>query len=546
MSFFHSIPFSILIAMTTANAVWAQGPYFEVCPFLNSYACATGLPDTDLDGVEDFLIAQENNFVRVYSGATQTLRLDLYQANPNLDRRVGYSVASLGDVNGDGLGDFAMGTPDDVATAGGNPVFIFSGFDGTQIMAIASPAGEFRFGGRLAGLGDVNGDGVPDLAIASTNHMGTLGGNQGAVYCHSGSDGTLLWMVEGAQVGGLFGVWISNVGDLNSDGVADLGVGAKNALMTQGFEGRLRILSGVDGQTLWTAHGLEPNENLGEFVGPVGDVDLDGIPDVGASGKVVQLTTGHHIMRAFSGATGQLLWSLEGAADDVPIHQIHGSRMAFAPVGDANRDGWPDVAIGEPQALPWGRVWIASGADQRLLAEYASTSNTRWGSLVVPVGDPNRDGELDVLAMGQPTDCAVLLSRVQVVGSTPCSSTPNSTGEEGQLLAAGSLEASDQHLQLVASRLPDQALTQFIASRSGGLTVMPGSHGGVLCLGGTIYRYRRLVGVAEAGSYSVFLPFMPTSVYQPTLLAGQSWHFQAWYADGGGGQFTNSALVTFQ
>ncbi len=534
---------------------FGQSVYFEECALPGGYSCATALADTDGDGVEDFFLGIRGVVARVYSGATRSPRYDLFALDPNFDPDQGYSVASLGDVNGDGLGDFALGAPYPSLNTPfpPSPVRIYSGWDGALLLTIPNPPQEARFGGRLAGLGDVNGDGIPDLAINSTTHVGTLGGIQGAVYCHSGANGVLLWLAEGPEIQSQFGTWISRMDDLDGDGVDELLVGAKHTDGAWVDAGQVQVLSGATGQKLLTIEGTADRQNLGDMVGPIGDVDLDGIPDIGASGLELLSSGDHrHLLHAYSGATGALLWSFAGS--QAPGQTQIVDRMPFAPIGDADRDGVPDLAVGDSAfgttGPSVGRVVVVSGADQSLLSDVRSLSpGPGFGHLVVPAGDPNRDGEQDFLSLRYASfpRCLTLASRLRFVGQVACTSTPNSLGKNGLLRVAGSEVAKDERLQLLVSDVPDQALTVLLAGTNSLATPMPGNHAGVLCLGGNIYRYYRLVGVAAGGEFSAFLPFQPSTPNLPALIVGQTWYFQAWHSDGpGGGNFTNSVEVVLQ
>ena len=110
-----------------------------------------------------------------------------------------------------------------------------------------------NFGSALTNLGDLNGDGVPDLAVGAYRDEATSGGDseEGAVHIlFMNSDGTAASTVKisdnenggptGLESSDLFGSALTNLGDLNGDGVPDLAVGAYQDEATSGGDSRRR------------------------------------------------------------------------------------------------------------------------------------------------------------------------------------------------------------------------------------------------------------------------------------------------------------------
>lgn len=166
------------------------------------------------------------------------------------DDRFGSAIAGIGDLDGDGITDLAVGAPnaDDGVTDAGAVWILFMNDDGTVDSSekISRIAGGFNgtiraddhFGAALAGIGDLNNDGIPDLAVGAPG-KDERGPERGAVWIlFLNSDGSVLdeQLIadrEGDFEGRLrdddrFGSALASVRDLNNDGIQDLAVGAPN------------------------------------------------------------------------------------------------------------------------------------------------------------------------------------------------------------------------------------------------------------------------------------------------------------------------------
>ncbi len=248
------------------------------------------LDDVDGDGVLDLACADQPyaqnsslgfGWVRVYSGKDGTLIWDIYQ-DPEVNS-FELKVASAGDLNGDGRGDFVVGNP--FATAAGGPpnagvVTAYSGMDASVIWQVSGDATYNWFGQGLANVGDVDGDLVDDLLVAAPN-AGSI--TEGQAYLHSGATGTRFLTVSGTQSYGYMGYTaVEAAGDVNGDGVPDLLLGSDTAddPGSGGWDyGRAHVFSGADGTLLYEYGGAYYYHQLGNFVTGTGDVNNDGFDD---------------------------------------------------------------------------------------------------------------------------------------------------------------------------------------------------------------------------------------------------------------------------
>jgi hypothetical protein len=139
------------------------------------------------------------------------------------------SVAGVGDINGDGLPDLAVaaGGEDSGESASGN-VYLFSG-DGSLLYALPSPSPTFlgNFGTAVDGMPDVDNDGSSDFVVGAKSE-GTNGNNAGLVYLFSGNDGAVIKTLrsDDPEDGGKFGADVAYAGDTEGDNIPDVVSGA--------------------------------------------------------------------------------------------------------------------------------------------------------------------------------------------------------------------------------------------------------------------------------------------------------------------------------
>lgn len=141
---------------------------------------------------------------------------------------------------------------------------------------------------------------------------------------------------------------------------------------------------------------------------------------------------------------------------------------------------------------------------------------------------------------------------VGAIGKAVCVVNRNSTGARGKVDAFGSDIATDNNFTLVASDLPPQQFGIFIVSRDTGF--VPSTSGASLCLAGAISRITgpgQVLSSGAAGQFSLALDLtaMPTHSGFTTVMAGQSWSFQAWHRDVAGSfgyGFADATTVDFR
>lgn len=254
-----------------------------------------------------------------------------------------------------------------------------------------------RLGYSLASIGDVDGDTVPDFVVGAPRIVMKKPGYVEAI---SGKDGHALYHLDGQAVADCFGISVCAVGDLDHDARTDFAVGAVNwrAGMRIRGAGYVRVFSGATGTLLRELRGGVSEEQFGLHVFGAPDLDGDQTPDILVSSPVLDRDDDSALasVRAYSGESGALLFEIKGKSRE----EVLGASVAF--IDDANGDGRPDVLIGVPYrtALDYngGYVGFYSGADGSQFAElHGSPEDSAFGSFVATGADLDNDGVSEIL-----------------------------------------------------------------------------------------------------------------------------------------------------
>lgn len=302
--------------------------------------------DMDLDTFPDYAVGAPGagpagGQVTVFSGLTGFVIWSVQGVSSGPVGTFGESVQGLGDVDLDNYPDFAVAAPfEQVSTGDNGRIYVFSGRTGAEMYSIYNNTGHTLQGVSLAGGGDWNNDGTPDIATGtcdSNTWPCFANSHPHKVAIYSGNNGAFITEFTGALG---FGRALAFVGDLDTDGHDELLVGAPAHDNGKGWAG---VYSPGAGSYLYQYTGTS-GAQLGAAVAGGCDINGDNVPDflIGAPVEDTVNNTNSGAVHVHDGNTGLELHLIPGATASDQFG------VSVACIGDVTCDGVDDFAVGAP------------------------------------------------------------------------------------------------------------------------------------------------------------------------------------------------------
>ena len=347
------------------------------------------MPDLNGDGLPELVVGATGTgevewraaMVQVFSYGVEAPILAFSGNRLGLSREAlfGASVAGLDDVDGDGTPDIAAGAPGE----GSGAVLILSGALCDVFRTLTGPADAGGYGSAMAPIGDLDGDGRPEIIVGAPGRGGGPGGRGLAQVVSPGTGRVLHEFRSGLEGDGL-GAAVAGGRDLDGDGTPDFAIASRGHGGKSGCDGRVQLRSGRDGSALYS-HAL----SLVAYPGAVrvqfaGDLSGDGRPEILVGAAGTEANGGEvSFLRILSGADGSLLHTISSCDRDwamgegEPRRRYRQDRLGSglgwlvraAGIGDVDGDGLEDVLLGTPTdshvSRDSGSAHVFSGAALR-------------------------------------------------------------------------------------------------------------------------------------------------------------------------------------
>jgi hypothetical protein len=356
---------------------------------------SVAVADVNGDGKPDVVVANVCSASGCGSGSASVL---LGNGNGTFQGAASYSAGgqnassvAVADVNGDGKPDMIAANQCAInSCANGSVSVLLGNGDGTfQTEVSYASGGEYSYSVAVA---DVNGDGKPDVMVASNCAINSCANGSVGVLLGNG-DGTFQTAVSYSSGGeSTFSVAVA---DVNGDGKPDLIVANACASSSNCANGSVSVLLGNGDGTFQTAVSYSSGGEDAFFVA-VADVNGDGKPDLLVASECV--SNGN----CTNGSVNVLLGNGDGTFQTAVSYGSGGAYAFSVAVGDMNGDGKPDLVVANEctsnSNCTNGAVSVLLGNGDGTFQTALATSTPELPSAIqsLALADFNGDGKLDV------------------------------------------------------------------------------------------------------------------------------------------------------
>jgi hypothetical protein len=345
--------------------------------------CVT-IGDLDGDGKPDLAVVNYGaNTVSVFrnTSTSGTITSGSFATKVDFATGTGANSVTIGDIDGDGKQDLVT------ANYSGNTVSVFRNTSSSGSITAGSFATKVDFATGTApssaAIGDIDGDGKPDLATANNS------GNTVSVFRNTGSSGSITTSSFAAKVDFVTGSTPVNVaiGDLDGDGKPDLATANYTGNTVSVFRNTSTsgsITTGSFAAKVDFATGSNPNSVA------IGDIDGDGKPDLAVANSG---TTSVSVFRNTS-TTG----SITSGSFAVKVDFVTGTTPASVAIGDIDGDGKSDLAVANDGSNTVSIFRNTSTSGSITSGSFATKVDFATGSVpvIVAIGDLDGDGKPDL------------------------------------------------------------------------------------------------------------------------------------------------------
>jgi hypothetical protein len=395
----------------------------------------SGAGDVNGDGFGDVIISANNydngetgeGAAFIFHGSAQGLAA---VPNMTLEGNQQYaslgSVASAGDVNGDGYGDVIVGMPlydNGVENTGKAWIFYGSslglGLGNLTETTLLGTQQDARFGSSVSSAGDVNKDGYGDIVIGEPEYdISNPYMDEGrAIIYYGAANGINLntnpTIINGSTDGSYMGITVAGSIDANKDGFGDVLIGNPWYTSGEDYEGAVFIYYGSQsGVNTANPTILQSNFAFAEMgqVANAGDINGDGFNDIAVGAQ--KYSNGEYTEGAlflFYGSAN----SINEAPAILEKNVANGYFGNVSSVGDVNGDGYSDLIVGSigfsNGQSNEGAVYLLLGSPSGLTATNSvliqgNQNSAFLGNSVAGAGDVNGDGYNDIIVSAHQYD----------------------------------------------------------------------------------------------------------------------------------------------